>query len=220
MNGAHALLATLGANDVSVCFSNPGTSEMRVVAALDDAPDMRGILCLFEGVATGAADGYARLTGTPAATVLHLGPGLANGWANLHNARRAHVPVVNIVGDHATYHSRFDAPLQSNIELLADALEGWYCRTTSSDQLARDAANAVAGGFGPPRRRYPRGRRVRSSRSRRHACTSRRRVVERRQRRSRSVAPRRSSVTSRHRRDHVRASTEGPSNKTGHQIGT
>ena len=152
MNGAHALLATLGANDVSVCFSNHGTTEMHFVAALDDAPGMRGILCLFEGVATGAADGYARVKGTPAATLMHLGPGLANGWANLHNARRAHVPVLNVVGDHATYHSRFAAPLQSNIELLADALEGWYRRTTSSDQLARDAADAVAGAFGPPGR--------------------------------------------------------------------
>ena len=89
MNGAHALLATLGANGVTTCFANPGTSEMHFVAALDDYPEMRGVLCLFEGVATGAADGYARVTGRPAATLLHLGPGLANGWANLHNARRA-----------------------------------------------------------------------------------------------------------------------------------
>jgi len=152
MNGAHALLATLEANDVDVCFANPGTSEMHFVAALDDAPAMRGILCLFEGVATGAADGYARVTGTPAATLLHLGPGLANGWANLHNARRARVPLLNIVGDHATYHAHLDAPLQSNVQLLADTLEGWYCRTTSSDDLAADAARAVQAAFGPPGR--------------------------------------------------------------------
>lgn len=152
MNGAHALLATLLANGVNVCFSNPGTSEMHFVAALDDAPDMRGVLCLFEGVATGAADGYARASGVPAATLLHLGPGLANGWANLHNARRARVPVVNIVGDHATYHARYDAPLQSDIAAIASGLEGWYRRTTKSDDLADDAATAVEAAFGPPGR--------------------------------------------------------------------
>ena len=97
MNGAHALLATLGANGVTTCFANPGTSEMHFVAGLDDTADIHAILCLFEGVATGAADGFARVTGTPAATLLHLGPGLANGWANLHNARRARVPLLNIV---------------------------------------------------------------------------------------------------------------------------
>ena len=152
MNGAHALLGTLAANDVTVCFANPGTSEMHFVAALDDAPEMRGVLCLFEGVATGAADGFARVSGTPAATLLHLGPGLANGWANLHNARRAHVPIVNIVGDHATYHAVYDAPLQSNIESLAAPLEGWYRRTTSSDALATDAAAAISASYGPPGR--------------------------------------------------------------------
>lgn len=152
MNGAHALLATLGANDVNVCFANPGTSEMHFVAALDDAPAMRGVLCLFEGVATGAADGYARITGSPAATLLHLGPGLANGWANLHNARRARVPLLNIVGDHATYHEHLDAPLQSNLGLLAEALEGWYCRTTSSEHLVGDAARSIEATYGPPGR--------------------------------------------------------------------
>ena len=99
-----------------MCFANPGTSEMHFVAALDAAPQMRAVLCLFEGVATGAADGYARIAGKPAATLLHLGPGMANGLANLHNARRAHSPVVNVVGDHATYHQKFDAPLESDIE--------------------------------------------------------------------------------------------------------
>jgi acetolactate synthase I/II/III large subunit len=150
MNGARALLATLAANDVNVCFANPGTSEMHFVAALDDSPEMRGVLCLFEGVATGAADGYARVTGRPAATLLHLGPGLANGWANLHNARRAHVPLVNVVGDHATYHAIYDAPLQSNIESLAAPLEGWYRRSTQSQHLAQDVADAVAASYGPP----------------------------------------------------------------------
>ena len=152
MNGAHALLATLQANEITVCFSNPGTTEIHVVAAFDDAPDMRGILCLFEGVATGAADGYARVKGSPAATLLHLGPGLANGWANLHNARRAHVPVVNLVGDHATFHATFDAPLQSNIGQLANSLEGWCRRTTSSDDVASDVADAVNAAYGPPGR--------------------------------------------------------------------
>jgi acetolactate synthase I/II/III large subunit len=150
VNGAHALLATLTDNDVTVCFANPGTSEMHFVAALDDAPQMRGVLCLFEGVATGAADGYARVNRSPAATLLHLGPGLANGWANLHNARRAHVPIVNIVGDHATNHAIYDAPLQSNIESLAAPLEGWYRRTLSANDVARDAADAITACFGPP----------------------------------------------------------------------
>src|SRR5580693_5927888 len=99
MNGAQVILKTLANNDVEVCFSNPGTSEMQLVAAFDHEPRIRPILCLFEGVATGAADGYARMAGKPAATLLHLGAGLSNGSANLHNARRAHSPVVNIVGD-------------------------------------------------------------------------------------------------------------------------
>ncbi|HTB08682.1 MAG TPA: acetolactate synthase large subunit [Acidimicrobiales bacterium] len=152
MNGARALLSTLGANGVSVCFANPGTSEMHFVAALDETPEMKAVLCLFEGVATGAADGYARVSGTPAATLLHLGPGLANGWANLHNARRAHTPIVNIVGDHATYHAIHDAPLQSNIESLAEPLEGWYRRSVVSASLATDVADAVAASYGPPGR--------------------------------------------------------------------
>ena len=151
MNGADALLATLAANGVTVCFANPGTSEMHFVAGLDNA-DVRAVLCLFEGVATGAADGYARVTGRPAATLLHLGPGLANGWANLHNARRAHSPVVNIVGDHATYHARLDAPLQSNIAALASALEGWFTRSERAGDVASDAAAAISASLGPPGR--------------------------------------------------------------------
>jgi acetolactate synthase-1/2/3 large subunit len=150
MNGAHALLATLQENGVNVCFANPGTSEMHFVAALDDATKMRAVLCLFEGVATGAADGYGRVRGTPAATLLHLGPGLGNGWANLHNARRAHTPVVNIVGDHATYHAVYDAPLQSNIEDLARPLEGWFRRSSSSSDISSDTAAAIAASYGPP----------------------------------------------------------------------
>src|SRR5215831_9497346 len=116
--GAQALIRTLVDAGVSTCFTNPGTSEMHFVAALDAVPEMRAVLTLFEGVATGAADGYARMAGKPAATLLHLGCGLGNGLANLHNARKGHVPVVNIVGDHATYHARYDAPLQSDIETV------------------------------------------------------------------------------------------------------
>ncbi|WP_285658775.1 thiamine pyrophosphate-binding protein, partial [Helicobacter bizzozeronii] len=126
MNGAQSLVRTLVGAGVDTCFMNPGTSEMHFVAALDDVPEMRGVLALFEGVATGAADGYARMKGTPAAVLLHLGPGLGNGLANLHNARRAIVPVVNVVGDHATYHNRFDAQLESDIETVArNVSPGW-----------------------------------------------------------------------------------------------
>ena len=108
--GAEVLLRTLIANGIDTCFMNPGTSEMHFVAALDRVPAMRGILCLFEGVCSGAADGYARAKGKPAATLLHLGPGLANGLANFHNARKARVPLVSIVGEHSTAHLRYDAP--------------------------------------------------------------------------------------------------------------
>ena len=116
MRAAQDLLHHLAGLGVDACFANPGTSEMHLVAALDSAPGIRPILCLFEGVATGAADGYYRMLGKPASTLLHLGPGLANGLANLHNARRASTPIVNIVGDHATYHVQHDAPLTSDIE--------------------------------------------------------------------------------------------------------
>src|SRR6516225_12197651 len=119
MNGAEAVLRTLADSEVSLCLANPGTSEMHMVAALDDVPQMRAALCLFEGVATGAADGYGRMAGAPAAVLLHLGPGLGNGIANLHNARRAATPIVNVVGDHATYHAHFDAPLTSDVAGLA-----------------------------------------------------------------------------------------------------
>ena len=152
MNGAHALLDTLRINEVTVVFANPGTSEMHFVAALDDVTDVRGVLCLFEGVATGAADGYARVTGRPAATLLHLGPGLANGWANLHNARRARVPLLNVVGDHATYHAQYDAPLQSDMAAVAGALNGTFARPTHPDDVPAAAAGAIAAAFGPPAR--------------------------------------------------------------------
>ena len=125
MNGAHALLHSLVASGVDTCFANPGTSEMHFVAALDGVPQMRAVLTLFEGVATGAADGYGRMAGRPAATLLHLGPGLGNGLANLHNARRAGTPLVNVVGDHATTHAKYDAPLQSDIAAIAGSVSGW-----------------------------------------------------------------------------------------------
>ncbi|MGH9725444.1 MAG: thiamine pyrophosphate-binding protein, partial [Candidatus Acidiferrales bacterium] len=113
MDGAESLVRTLIAGGVKTCFTNPGTSEMHIVAALDRIPEMRCVLGLFEGVVTGAADGFARMEGKPACTLLHLGPGLANGLANLHNAFRARVPIVNLVGQHATFHLRHDAPLTS-----------------------------------------------------------------------------------------------------------
>lgn len=150
MNGANALLATLVAGGVDTCFMNPGTSEMHFVAALDDVPEMRGVLALFEGVATGAADGYARMADKPAAVLLHLGPGLGNGIANLHNARRARVPVVNVVGDHATYHKQFDAPLESDIDALASNVSAWVRRSMKTSELPADAADALAVAWGPP----------------------------------------------------------------------
>lgn len=151
-SGADTVLQRLLAGGVDVCFANPGTSEMHFVAALDNTPRMRAVLCLFEGVATGAADGYARITGTPAATLLHLGPGLANGLANLHNARRAHTPVVNVVGDHATHHVEFDAPLQSDIEALAGWPDGLVFRPQTADALTAAVDAAVTGAVGPPGR--------------------------------------------------------------------
>lgn len=144
MNGAESLVATLVESGVTTCFSNPGTSEMHFVAATDKIQGMRVILCLFEGVATGAADGYGRMAGKPAATLLHLGPGLANGLANLHNARRASSPIVNIVGDHATYHSQYDAPLTSDIKGFAAPVSGWLHSSVSAAAVASDGARAVA----------------------------------------------------------------------------
>ena len=136
MNGAQALVRTLLSCGVEVCFANPGTSEMHFVAALDEVEGMRPVLCLFEGVATGAADGYARIKGKPAATLLHLGPGLSNGLANLHNARKAATPIVNIVGDHATYHLQYDALLTSDIAGFARPVSSWIFEAKSAQTVA------------------------------------------------------------------------------------
>ncbi|OBF22143.1 hypothetical protein A5725_12425 [Mycobacterium kubicae] len=144
MNGAQALINTLVDGGVDVCFANPGTSEMHFVAALDTVAEIRGVLTLFEGVATGAADGYARIAGRPAAVLLHLGPGLGNGLANLHNARRARVPMIVVVGDHATYHKKYDAPLESDIDAVAGTVSGWVRRTQAAADVGADAAEAVA----------------------------------------------------------------------------
>jgi acetolactate synthase I/II/III large subunit len=146
--GAQALISSLVGAGVDVCFMNPGTSEMHFVHSLDAVPQMRGVLGLFEGVATGAADGYARMSGRPAAVLLHLGPGLGNGLANLHNARRAHSPVVCIVGAHATGHVRYDAPLQSDIEAVARTVSGWVHTSGTTRDVASDAMRAVAASLG------------------------------------------------------------------------
>ncbi|MFB9949191.1 acetolactate synthase large subunit [Rhizobium puerariae] len=137
MNGADMLCDVLLVNGVDVCFANPGTSEMHFVAALDRKPAMRCVLGLSEGVVTGAADGYARMADKPAATLLHLGPGLANGLANLHNARRARTPVLNVVGDHASYHLQYDAPLTSDIEGLARPMSQWVGRAAGAHDVRR-----------------------------------------------------------------------------------
>lgn len=144
MNGAESLVRTLLGSGVDTCFANPGTSEMHFVAALDRNPDMRSILCLAEGVVTGAADGYGRIKGDPAVTLLHCGPGLANGLANLHNARRAKTPVVNIVGDHATYHRPFDPPLAADAEGWARGVSAWTRTATSAATASADLALAIA----------------------------------------------------------------------------
>ena len=150
MNGAESLVRTLLAGGVGVSFTNPGTSEMHFVAALDKVDGMRSVLCLFEGVATGAADGYGRMAGKPASTLLHLGPGLGNGIANLHNAKRAATPIVNIVGEHASYHRAYDAPLTSDIEGLARPVSGWVRTSTDARSVAADGAAAIAAARTPP----------------------------------------------------------------------
>ena len=144
MNGADVLCSTLLASGIDTCFANPGTSEMHFVAALDQRPEMRCVLGLFEGVVTGAADGYARMTDRPAATLLHTGPGLANGLANLHNARRAETAMVNIVGDHASTHLQYDAPLTTDIEGLARPMSHWVGRIGGAASLQRDTEAAIA----------------------------------------------------------------------------
>jgi acetolactate synthase I/II/III large subunit len=143
MNGAESLLRTLVGSGVEVCFGNPGTSEMHFVSALDRVEGMRTVLGLFEGAVTGMADGYGRMAEKPAATLLHLGPGLANGLANLHNARRARTPIVNIVGDHATYHAQYDAPLASDVHGFARPVSAWVHSSANARTVASDAAMAV-----------------------------------------------------------------------------
>jgi acetolactate synthase I/II/III large subunit len=143
MNGAESLVRTLLAGGVDVCFTNPGTSEMHFVAALDKVPGMRCVLGLFEGVVTGAADGYYRMLGKPASTLLHLGPGLANGLANLHNAKKANSGIVNIVGEHATYHIAHDAPLTSDIEGVAAPMSHWVKTSPNAATIAADGALAI-----------------------------------------------------------------------------
>src|SRR5580700_1628833 len=150
MNGADLLMQTLLANGVDLVIGNPGTSEMQFVAALDAVPKMRAVLALFEGVATGAADGYGRMADRPAATLLHLGPGLGNGLANLHNARRAHTPIVNVVGEHATFHRQYDPPLHSDIASIAKGASEWTRSIESVATLSADVAAAVSASLEAP----------------------------------------------------------------------
>ena len=149
MNGAESLVRSLVAAGVDVCFANPGTSEMHLVQAIDAVPEMRGVLALFEGVCTGAADGYGRMMGNPATTLLHLGPGLGNGIANLHNARRAGTPIINIVGNHALYHIELDAPLTSDIDTLARNVSCWIKSDSTADSLAADGMQALQASLTP-----------------------------------------------------------------------
>src|ERR1700743_3238210 len=150
MNGAESLVRTLVAGGVGGCFTNPGTPEMHVVAALDRVEGMRCVLGLFEGVVTGAADGYYRMKGTPASTLLHLGPGLANGLANLHNAKKARSGIVNIVGQHATYHIGLHAPLPSDIEGLARPMSDWVKTSPSAKSVSADGMEAIAAASASP----------------------------------------------------------------------
>lgn len=143
MNGAESLVRTLAAGAVDTCFANPGTSEIHIVAALDRAPEIRCVLGLFEGVVTGAADGYSRMAEKPACTLMHLGPGLGNGLANLHNGSRAQVPIINLVGQHATGHLHYDTPLTSDIEGIARPYSRWLRTSASSSEVGRDAAEAI-----------------------------------------------------------------------------
>jgi len=143
MNGADALIKSLADAGVDVCFANPGTSEMQLVAAIDKEPRMRAILGLFEGVVTGAADGYGRMMDKPALTLLHLGPGFGNGSANLHNARRARSPIINMIGEHATYHRQYDAPLTADIEGFAKPVSHWVGLSASPESLAQTGLDAL-----------------------------------------------------------------------------
>ena len=144
MNGAESMLETLVASGVEVCFTNPGTSEMHMVSAIGASQGMRSILCLFEGGCSGAADGYARMAGKPACTLFHLGPGLSNASANIHNARKANSPMLNLVGDHATYHKQYDAPLNSDVIGLSEPVSHWVRSVADAPSLPGDAAESVA----------------------------------------------------------------------------
>ncbi|MCB0074472.1 MAG: hypothetical protein KDE20_23565, partial [Caldilineaceae bacterium] len=144
MNGAELLIQTAAAQGSDVCFANPGTTEIPLVVAIDRNPAMRGVLCLFEGVATGAADGWARMTGRPGLTLVHLGPGFANGMANLHNARRGRSKVVNLIGDHATWHVDADPPLAMDIPAAASAVSGWVGAITDVAQTRAQLLAALA----------------------------------------------------------------------------
>ena len=147
MNGADLILSTAKANGISVCFANPGTTEIPLVVALDKVGGVRPVLCLYEGVCTGAADGYARMLDKTAMVLLHLGPGLANGTSNLHNARRAHTPIVTVVGQHSTWHLPFDPPLAMDIEAIASATAGWQRTCCSTDGLGQDLADAISAAY-------------------------------------------------------------------------
>lgn len=150
MNGAESLVRTAAAAGAEICFSNPGTSEMPLVAAFDSEPGVRAVLVLFEGVASGAADGYGRMTGKPALTLFHLGPGHGNAVANLHNARRARSPVVNLIGDQATWHRDYDPPLASDVASLAGPVSSWYRENRRAEELAADVAAAIAAASAKP----------------------------------------------------------------------
>jgi acetolactate synthase I/II/III large subunit len=150
LTGAEAIIGTLADCGVTACFANPGTSEMHLVTALDREPRIRSVLCLFEGVATGAADGFARMAGVPALTLLHLGPGYLNGGANIHNARRAYVPVINLIGDHAVTHRELDAPLASDIAGLAGPNSRWMKSVDRVEDAGALAAEAFTASYGPP----------------------------------------------------------------------
>lgn len=150
MTGAHCLLESLAASSVRLCFMNPGTSEMQFVSALDRVHGVRGVLCLHETICAGAADGYARITRRPAATLLHLGPGLANALSNFHNARKARSPIVNIVGEHSTRHLAYDAPLTADIEAIASTVSGWTATVATPSALGPLAADCIAAALAPP----------------------------------------------------------------------
>ena len=152
MDGASALMRTLVESGITTLFANPGTTELHLVEAAEATPGLRSVLALFEGVASGAADGYGRIAGRPAATLVHLGPGQGNAWANFHNARRARTPIVSLIGDHATYHKRFDPPLESDIAAVARALDSAVRTPRIAEQVSSCAASAVADAASAPGR--------------------------------------------------------------------